>query len=298
MPSSQKPLSKPRSKPRRLNVALGAPLLLLSLAFHGVVLSLPMPGEETTQEEAPTEIGNTSEPQAVKVVKLPSAPPPKQNAQPTRSPAKAPLALQTSVAAQPLTQSQPPAPAPKPPQAAPSAPDPTPELPPESPSEPPPDSPSEPPQETPADILPAQPPPLTLAERLQDPAAYAYNNRTKSAEVGTQDFIDWYSGLSSEVYGTSPMPGSKSIEPLRIQYPLNACLATPPELGRLGVVVDAAGAVVPQPEVLASTGYDVLDEQALAAVTHYTFPPTGMVTAYGLPVQVEYDATTCVAPAK
>lgn len=287
MPSSQKTVLKPR----RFNLVWGAPLLLVSLALHGVVLSLPMPGQETTQEEAPEKIGNTSEPQAIKVARLPSAPPP-QSIQPVEPSVKARVLPQTPVAAQPVTQPQPQAPAPKPKVA------PTPTPPEDLPKDPPGDPPPEPPVEPSADPLPAQPPPLTLAERLQDPAAYAYNNRTRSAEAGTQDFIDWYSRLSSDVYGAPPMPGSKSIEPLRIQYPLNTCLATPPELGRLGVVVDAAGAVVPHPEILASTGYDVLDEQALAAVTHYTFPTTGMVTAYGLPIQVEYDAATCVPPSK
>ncbi|HEY9877192.1 MAG TPA: hypothetical protein V6D29_01990 [Leptolyngbyaceae cyanobacterium] len=286
MPSSQKTLSKPR----RFNLALGAPLLLVSLALHSVVLSLPMPGQETDQENAPVEIGNTAEPQAIKVVKFPSNPPPKQQAaQPSRLPAKARLAPQTSpTAVQPAAPApaQPQAPAPKPPEEAPSA-----------PAQQPPEPPADPPSEPPSEPLPAEPPPLTLAQRLQDPTAYAYNNRTKSAEVGIQDFLGWYNSLSKDVYG-DPMPGSNSIEPLRIQYPLNTCLVAPPELGRLGVVVDAVGAVISQPEILASTGYDVLDEQALAAVTHYTFPTTGKVTAYGLPIEVEYDAATCVAPSK
>ncbi|MBD0334586.1 MAG: hypothetical protein ICV62_03780, partial [Cyanobacteria bacterium Co-bin13] len=51
--------SRRTSSPKRQNIRLflGAPLLLASLALHGLVLSLPMPGQET-EEEAAVEPGS------------------------------------------------------------------------------------------------------------------------------------------------------------------------------------------------------------------------------------------------
>ncbi|MBD0337447.1 MAG: hypothetical protein ICV62_18325, partial [Cyanobacteria bacterium Co-bin13] len=144
--------------------------------------------------------------------------------------------------------------------------------------------------------LPVETPPLTLEERLRDPSSYRANNLTKEEAAGASDFIDWYVVISSQGNGPSPGMGTKELEPLRIPYPLNTCLTPAPALGRLGVIVNPDGTANREPDILASTGYDVLDDQAKAVISDYPFPPGEALLAYGLPVVVEYDAATCVPP--
>ncbi|MBD2257748.1 hypothetical protein [Pseudanabaena sp. FACHB-2040] len=266
-------------KRRKIKLFLGAPLLLASLAFHGLVLSLPMPGEET-EEEAVVEPGSPEAPlDAIQVSRLPSAatrPDPPSNEASTK--AKPP-----PTAAQPAAPTATPAPAqaqaPAPVQAEPEQ---------QAAADPPPPSDLEP--------LPAEPPPPTLEERLRDSSSYTPNNLAKEA-AGTSDFTNWYlAALSTQGDGSSLEMGDKGLEPLRIQYPLNTCLTPAPVEGGLGVVVNPDGTVNREPEILASTGYDVLDDQAKAAISNYPFPQRGALVAYGLSVVVEYDAATCVPP--
>ncbi len=66
----------------------------------------------------------------------------------------------------------------------------------------------------------------------------------------------------------------------------------------MAVIISAGGTLMGEPELLDSTGYDVLDEEALEAVKQYDFstaanPALPNPTVYWLPVEVVYDASGC-----
>jgi hypothetical protein len=270
-------------KGRNLKLFLGTPLLLVSLALHGLVLSLPMPGQQDSAEEISDPGDPQAPPDAIQVSRLPALPnqpaPPPPEASTQAAPAQPAAARPAPTAARPA------APVKAQPQtAAPAAVDPDEQaaVDPPAPSE--------------LAPLPVEVPPPTLAERLLDPAAYRANNLARAAEEGTSDFLNWYVALSSQGDGPAPGMGTRNLEPLRIPYPLQTCLTPAPVEGRLGVIVNADGTAHREPEILSSTGYDVLDDQAKAVISNYPFPAEGALMAYGLPVVVEYDAATCVPP--
>lgn len=253
-------------RPRLARFALGAPLLLVSLALHGVVLSLTLPGGWQAPEaetEAETTAADSTEANAMPVVRLPAPSPTPLRPTPPAASAPPPAAKAAAAPA-----SSPPAEPPRP------APEET------APEEPPP--------------LPPEPPPQTLQERLLDPTAYAFKPPTGSEATGAAEFVDWYLALLSQPDGADISSGNADLEPLRVQYPLNTCLTPAPVEGRLGVIANPDGTVNRLPEVLSTTGYSILDEQAMATITHYRFPTATGLTAYGLPVVVEYDAANCV----
>ncbi|HEY9736834.1 MAG TPA: hypothetical protein V6D06_11145 [Trichocoleus sp.] len=234
-------------------------------------------------QEAET-IPEEAAPESISVVPLPlpkgAQPPAKAQASP--APPSSQAASPKPAASSQVVPSAPQTPAP----AASEAPPDTPE--PESSDEP-----DEP------DVLLTPEAPLTLAQRLEDPNSYTFNNSVKAAEVATSDYMDWYFKTLDQV-GSTLASGTPNLTPLRIPYLSTTCLDPAPAEGRLGVVVDDKGAVSQPPYVLSSTGYSILDEQAQAVIlaNEYTFPPSGSTTAYGLPVLVEYDAASCVPPEK
>jgi hypothetical protein len=106
--------------------------------------------------------------------------------------------------------------------------------------------------------------------------------------------LDWYLQISNEEpYLGSLAFGNKDLEPLRLDYSLPQCLPTPPAEGRLGIVVNPSGELDRLPDVLASTGYEVLDEKAKEMVAQYPLPTVETWTAYGVSVVVDYDPATC-----
>jgi hypothetical protein len=150
--------------------------------------------------------------------------------------------------------------------------------------------------------LPSEPPPLTLDDRLRDPAQYQFNQQAKSLSTDDVNFHlavvpQW---LEAESQGLSdrevPVLGRK-LAPLRVPYPINTCLDPVPAEGLVGVIVSATGELVKEPVLLDSTGYTVLDEKALELALQQTFEAqSGALPnpqAHWLPVQVQYNGANC-----
>jgi hypothetical protein len=125
-----------------------------------------------------------------------------------------------------------------------------------------------------------------LAEQLQDPSAYQYDTRKSLDEAAAvTELLNWVA--PGQTYPAKATP-------LELPYRLgDTCLDTPPLVGLMMVVLDREGAVVRGPEMISSTGYAVLDEQALAQVQAgvYTFPSDETSKAYSVDVIVQYPAT-------
>lgn len=153
------------------------------------------------------------------------------------------------------------------------------------PSELPPDPLTElPPEPGSSDLSEPEPPPLpTLAEQLQDPTAYQYDGRKSLNQVAAAtESMNW------AVAGQT-LPSK--VDPMELPYQLaNHCLDNAPVLGLLMVVVDAEGNFLRGPEVISSTGYRVLDEQAVEQVKQgdYVLPDRDAPKAYSVEVKVQY----------
>ncbi|MGG6239753.1 hypothetical protein ACQ4N7_14095 [Nodosilinea sp. AN01ver1] len=278
---------------RALRWSGGGLLAAVSIGMHGLLLGMPMPGSAPEAEDKLTEL---SDPAAVMdVVRLPASSKPIA-AGGTLAPVPATPAAQTTQPARSPVASAPEAPAPEAP--APATP------PPASPqtSPPPQAAPGPPPENIALEPLPSAPPPLTLDDRLRDPAQYQFNGQAKSllndeVSLYTNNLSNW---LEQESQGLSnddtPMLGTK-LAPIQVAYPINTCLVPPPIEGLIGVIVSPTGQLVKDPVLLDSTGYTVLDEKALEGALQRTFAPqSGALPnpqAHWLPVQVQYDGANC-----
>lgn len=271
---------------RSLQWSGGGLLALFSIGLHGVLLAWPVP--EATQEatESLTEITDPSS--VVGVVRLPAAAEP---AVETIAAAPAPQATQSPPPkAPPLVRSAPPdSPAPAPSQPRVDQVEPAP--------------PTLPTAGADLEPVPPEPLPVTLDDRLRDPAQYQFNQQAKSLvanEVAFHTSVvpDW---LETEGQGLGdsdkPVLGHK-LAPLQVPYPIAACLTPAPAEGLVGVIVNASGQLVKEPVLLDSTGYTVLDEKALELARQRSFEPHSggalpNPQAHWLPVQVQYDGANC-----
>lgn len=100
---------------------------------------------------------------------------------------------------------------------------------------------------------------------------------------------------------------SKELEiPLNISYPLTveddngprqlrSCLDPLPAKGVMGVIVDGDGELATEPTLLRSSGYEVLNNVALAKIKGYTdFPDENAHQAYTIDIDVDYDKDACL----
>lgn len=269
---------------RSLRWSGGGLLALFSIGLHGVLLAWPVPESTPEAAESLTEITDPSS--VVGVVRLPAAAEPSAEAiaaapvpQSTQSPPpKAP----------PLVRSAPPA-SPAPPRPQVEQTEAAPPAPPTAGSD--------------LEPVPSEPLPLTLDDRLRDPAQYQFNRQAKSLVADEVAFhtsvVPTWLEAEGQGLGDSDMPvlGSK-LAPLQVPYPIAACLTPAPAEGLVGVIVNASGQLVKEPVLLDSTGYTVLDEKALELALQQSFEPNSGSAlpnpqAHWLPIQVEYDGANC-----
>ncbi|MFM7324213.1 MAG: energy transducer TonB [Nodosilinea sp.] len=204
------------------------------------------------------------------LLKLPVAPPPSPGLQPEAGPVVPRL---PTVAVVPLPPAPPPSTAPL--QALPSS----------SPAA--------------APVLPS-PPPAPEPADPPPPIGPTYNHQARALTTNTESFLDWYGQQDWSSLELAPLPGPETLPPLRLSYGLGVCLDPAPAPGRLEVIVDASGALVRSPRLLASTGYDPLDAAALEQARQTSFSqlqsdqvPNPRV--YWLPLEVQYDPQTCAS---
>ncbi|MGF1460048.1 MAG: hypothetical protein ACFBSG_13610 [Leptolyngbyaceae cyanobacterium] len=81
---------------------------------------------------------------------------------------------------------------------------------------------------------------------------------------------------------------------LPIDYQAGICLSEPPQQGLLGAWVSPAGELLGEPEVLRSTGYEGLNQQAIRRVKSLDFSTVESFTGYRFTVVVNYDPEGCV----
>lgn len=132
--------------------------------------------------------------------------------------------------------------------------------------------------------VPPQAPP-TPPNPLQDATAYQYDGRKSlgQAEVAMIS-LGW-------VAEGQTLPSK--VDPIELPYQLGEqCLDVPPAMGLMMAVLNVDGSFQRGPEIVSSTGYAVLDQQAKALVEsgEYGFPKRDEARAYSIEVKVLYPS--------
>ena len=262
------------------------PMLILSLGLHSLILAIPIPDFEESQiEEALLE-----EPKTIQVSRLPISPEPEaitvKPAAVEESPEETPETPKNE-----STSTEPPI------SVSDNPPEPEPEEPPPEPAPKPEPEEIPPAPEAPENLsAPAIEPPA-LEERLKDSLAYAYNPTGTTDEEATGEYTRWFTEILAEYNDLLP----EKEDPIDILYRLGECLPQAPISASVGVIVDEneeiitiTSGLVDNPHLLNSTGYSVLDEQAIEAVQNHTFPDKSGIKAYSFEVRVvDYDSEAC-----
>jgi hypothetical protein len=163
-------------------------------------------------------------------------------------------------------------------------------------------------QEPLSDPLPVEPPPLEAApapgvSEAAAPSAetpFAYNSAGTSQSDANAALQAWFNRVQVN-YALAQnfadlLADSMRTDPIRIT-PSPQCRPTEPSRkASIGVVAGNNGVPLEDPETLGSTGYQDLDEAAIAQAKTRHYPTADQPKAFSLRVRVDYDATACVPP--
>ncbi|MEO0455336.1 MAG: hypothetical protein AAF152_01970 [Cyanobacteria bacterium P01_A01_bin.114] len=260
------------------------PMLLIAIALHGLVLALPMP-ELTPEEQPETPISEdvSDLPDAIQVARLPRVKPADEPLLPIE--AGTPQSGEP-VRPEPKLEPKPePEPIPEPSDLLPDpSPAPTPE--PE-------------PNPTPS---PEPTPPPSIEERLKDVGNYGtYAEEGTTLIASTSNLSVWQTSFRDE-HSIETFEKLSPPPPLTVNIDLDSCLSTrPADEADVGVLLQGSGALsqpadtnsLPNPTILRSTGYALIDEAVVQTVSEYSFEadPDGEQKAYTFAVEINYSCT-------
>ncbi|HZG38431.1 MAG TPA: hypothetical protein VEZ50_07075 [Nodosilinea sp.] len=320
----------PPEQSRPLWQMLLAPMLLASLALHGLVLLLPAGSSDEAVIPPPD-----PEQDSVAITRVPPAGAPDAAAVATPVPTAAtpPSAAQPLAAAVPQPQGRAPvvrpAVVPQPVQ----RPRPTASRPQASPPPPPSPQPQGPPASTsasasgaataPAAAAPAQPTPsssplfgaevgegllsyiaaLNLPQSQVERAAESIQNRFGfNAAAVTREALNhnqrqWEAAIR-QATGLAELSPETERTAFTTVYPQRVCLAEEPGEVRIGAVANPDGSWRGEPALLRSSGYGALDEKALQEIQRHRFDAADGIRAYILTVDtsVNYGPQPCLDP--
>ncbi|MBE9181302.1 energy transducer TonB [Oculatella sp. LEGE 06141] len=135
-----------------------------------------------------------------------------------------------------------------------------------------------------------------LQEQQQLRALYSFNDEgTDTAATPVREKITGWYQEAAQWIGDEQTLDTQPIEAIAGSYPVPACLRRLSATALVGVMVNADGEVVdePEPTVLVSSGYGIFNQLALETLSDYKFEATGNRAAYLVPVQFEPTAEIC-----
>lgn len=124
------------------------------------------------------------------------------------------------------------------------------------------------------------------ASQLRD--AFRYDPTDVEEQEGQANLDDW---LIASAENKSEL--SRASEELTIDSNFRACVDNPPVSGLIGVVVNPDG-TQESAQVLKSIGYDILNREALDAVSYNDFGQPETATQYEVNIEVIYNPEGCV----
>ncbi|GAB4157826.1 MAG: hypothetical protein Fur0046_37520 [Cyanobacteria bacterium J069] len=128
------------------------------------------------------------------------------------------------------------------------------------------------------------------------PELFAYNEQGTQRDQANLVYLSWFEQTGLEI----PDPDAVRPQTVAVELPLNACLLRL-ELDEddvpsavVGVVVDADGKQVEQPTILRSSGYGILNADAIAVVrTRAIENTTGATRPYLFEIQYSQENERC-----
>lgn len=268
-------------------------IVLATAALHGLVLGVPWPFEPTEDRSEP-EIVESEEGSVMDVAILP------RGIAPSSSEIDR---VEEGIEAEPSEDE---------PQLSQPEPEPEPELALElelQPESEPELEPAPKPTPTSSDDLPVDPgttqntptptpqPPKTLDERLSNPNSYVHNGKADSGPIAiSSDGIAWLDNLNKELrQQAAPEAVPDLNEKVWVSYPLATCQPISPFAGGgIAIAANPDGTIIKGPDVLNSTGYDILDEKAEELVRDYLANRDRVTETKAYLIQVEViDYPTC-----
>lgn len=153
-------------------------------------------------------------------------------------------------------------------------------------------------EETPAEATPGEPTEEValndnteqLSRLAQLQAKFEYNEENTSDEELEANYTTWVDQTdeTSEI----PIETVEEKAELPVESGFSLCVANPPTNGEVGVLVAPDG-TASNAEVLRSTGYDHINQAAVAAILEGEYPEAETALRYSFDLVVNYDAEAC-----
>lgn len=143
-------------------------------------------------------------------------------------------------------------------------------------------------------VIPEEPIDLSAAQgdpdQLRD--AFAYDP-TDVDQDSAQKNLDTWLEESADSVGIASDEIIRETTELTIDSNFKVCKEVPPARGLIGVIVNPDG-TQESLQVLKSIGYDLLNRQAVDAVTYNDFGQPDVPTQYEVTIEVNYNADSCI----
>ncbi len=124
----------------------------------------------------------------------------------------------------------------------------------------------------------------------------------------SQKLADWTAAIGNQVndLGLDDAVLTPVSDAMQVSYPiasaekagrsLSLCLESPPHNAEVGLLFNAQGELVGQPEIIRSTGYKALNAEMVAMLANAeNFPPARASKAYLYEIEIDYQKDACVS---
>ncbi|NER83252.1 MAG: hypothetical protein F6K42_27610 [Leptolyngbya sp. SIO1D8] len=142
------------------------------------------------------------------------------------------------------------------------------------------------------DEIAANPPEAesNVEDRFQ---AYAYDT-TNTDEENLEERLETWLEANETLTASSSITIPEPVTLPPIEYGQRICLPTPPHEGLIGALISSEGEILAEPEVLKSTGYLFINQQATEFINTLNFSSVDSLTAYQFEIVIDYDPEICV----
>lgn len=148
--------------------------------------------------------------------------------------------------------------------------------------------------------------PTPLVQLLKDTSSLlSYDDANTTEAAAETEKENWLTTLRDRTGKDFAEPEALD-NPVKVSYPLEkslhyerdfvVCLSQTPHPAAVGIVVNSAGEIMDEPALLRSTGYEFLNQEALALAKDYeTLPQREESKTYTIDIDIDYDQDACLS---
>lgn len=124
---------------------------------------------------------------------------------------------------------------------------------------------------------------------------FSHNDATTTFDAYANKLKQWETQAQQET-GIPDLTAETDRSQLSITYQQRVCLRVQPGEARVGALVNPDGSQRQEPVLLRSSGYAILDQEAVALVKNHRFSPNDTIKAYTVPVKnrLDYGQQPCL----